>query len=455
MSIAKEHGIHDELFDDVLPALRLANPPRSARKLAVALTFIMASTPVLLAVVPWTQTVEGSGSVVAFNPLERKYQVEAPVAGRIVNWHGIREGKKVKAGDIIVTIEDNDPDYLNRLKLQKDAIEAKIESAKFIVTAYEKALAQVKLTAQRDIAEATQQLDVARQKVVSDERGLDSAKFDLQADLLQYERFKKLYPQGLISLREMELAEAKYATSNQKVGQAEAYLAASKADLEAKQEKLGSITAKSEAEIQKAEAQLNDGKLKVQTETKELQDLITKIERWQRREVKATHAGTIVRVLAYQGSVMVKEGDPIALILPEVETQSDLAVELYMDGNDIPLIDVGDHVRIQFEGWPALQFAAWPQVARGTFGGTVKMIDPIETGKGSFRILVVPDDKDDWPAQHLLRQGALAKGWVLLREVPLGFELWRRLNGFPPGLGAERKPDGGEDKEKVKVKRPK
>ncbi|MCM0606525.1 MAG: hypothetical protein KA715_10585 [Xanthomonadaceae bacterium] len=92
----------------------------------------------------------------------------------------------------------------------------------------------------------------------------------------------------------------------------------------------------------------------------------------------------------------------------------------------------GQKVRLQFEGWPAIQFAGWPSVAVGTFGGVVKVVDPSDNGSGLFRILVNEDPEDKpWPQFPYLRQGARATGWVLLNRVTIGFEIWRRLNGFP------------------------
>ena len=48
---------------------------------------------------------------------------------------------------------------------------------------------------------------------------------------------------------------------------------------------------------------------------------------------------------------------------------------------------------------------------------------------------MMPDPDDDpWPDDRWLRQGTRAQGWVLLNEVPVWFELWRQLNGFPPAV---------------------
>jgi hypothetical protein len=109
-------------------------------------------------------------------------------------------------------------------------------------------------------------------------------------------------------------------------------------------------------------------------------------------------------------------------------------VQVWLDGNDAPLVEAGRHVRLQFEGWPAIQFSGWPSVAVGTFGGTVVSVDMVDNGKGKFRCQILPDSTETvkWPEERFLRQGVRANGWVLLEQVPLWFEVWRKLNGFPP-----------------------
>jgi hypothetical protein len=154
------------------------------------------------------------------------------------------------------------------------------------------------------------------------------------------------------------------------------------------------------------------------------------ISRQQAKTITAPLDGTILRVVGRLGGEQVKKGKVLAVLVPITE---DRAVELYVDGNDAALIKPGSPVRLQFEGWPAVQFSGWPSVAVGTFGGRVAFVDASDDGRGNFRIVVVPDAEDSpWPAASYLRQGVLAKGWVLLNRVSLGFEVWRQFNGFPP-----------------------
>jgi adhesin transport system membrane fusion protein len=165
-------------------------------------------------------------------------------------------------------------------------------------------------------------------------------------------------------------------------------------------------------------------------------------------QVKAPRTGTIQRRTHGEGSELVKAGDLLAVLVPDTESR---AVELHIIGNDIPLVREGQQVRLQFEGWPAIQFSGWPELAAGTFGGVVTVISPTdEGGNGKFRILVSPDPRvpdGKWPPGELLRQGVRANGWVLMGRVSVGYELWRRFNGFPPVF-----PESPANKDKEKKK---
>ncbi|MCA9213215.1 MAG: HlyD family efflux transporter periplasmic adaptor subunit, partial [Planctomycetales bacterium] len=223
--------------------------------------------------------------------------------------------------------------------------------------------------------------------------------------------------------------------------------------LEAKRQEIAAkrreIEIKNQAAIQKE----NEAKQKLETVNKELIDLQTKRGEYDRLEIRAPRTGVIQQWFGVEGSDTVKEGDKLFVIVPEA---TELAVELKLKGNDIPLIKVGDDVRLQFEGWPAVQFVGWPSVAVGTFGGKVNRIFPTDDGKGNFRVLVSPHKTEsdlDWPDDRYLRQGVRANGWVLLKQVPLGYEIWRQLNGFPPTVTDE---SADKDKSKGgKVKLPK
>jgi biotin carboxyl carrier protein len=148
------------------------------------------------------------------------------------------------------------------------------------------------------------------------------------------------------------------------------------------------------------------------------------------QQVTAPANGTVIRIRAGAMATLVNEGEAIAEFVPD---GAEAAVEIFLSGLDASLVTEGRTARIMFEGWPAVQFGGWPGVAIGTFGATVVRVDPVVSSNGRFRILLTPDPAEPpWPSQRYLRFGSQARGWILLDTVPIGYELWRRLNGFPP-----------------------
>jgi hypothetical protein len=152
--------------------------------------------------------------------------------------------------------------------------------------------------------------------------------------------------------------------------------------------------------------------------------------------VRAPQTGYVVRAFKAGIGETIKEGESIATLQPEAPL---LAAEIYVRAMDVPLIQRGRQVRLQFDGWPAIQFSGWPSAAVGTFGGFVSVIDVVSSGGGKYRLLVRPAQPQEgdkpWPRQ--LRLGSGVQGWVILDSVPVWYEIWRQLNGFPPTLQAE------------------
>lgn len=139
----------------------------------------------------------------------------------------------------------------------------------------------------------------------------------------------------------------------------------------------------------------------------------------------------------------IKEGDPIVNITP---ANHELALELYVRPVDLPLVNKGEKVRIVFDGWPTFVFSGWPNVSFGTFGGVIVAIDQNISPNGKFRILVAPDKNDvPWPSQ--IRMGSGAFGMALLNDVPVWYEIWRQLNGFPPDFYVPRSLQNDENKQ--------
>jgi len=130
---------------------------------------------------------------------------------------------------------------------------------------------------------------------------------------------------------------------------------------------------------------------------------------------------------------LVSPGTVLAVVAPE---RVERAVELYVDGRDVALIRISQPVRLEFEGWPAIQFSGWPSVAQGLFDGRVRGLDPTASPTGQFRVLVEPmPGKPAWPDRRFTRLGAKVRGWIQMETVSVGYEMWRQLNDFPLEFG--------------------
>lgn len=442
-----------------LPALALVRRPRGVRTLAILLATILVLTPVALVFVPWQQNVAGSGRVVAYDPRDRVQSIESPINGRIQKWYVV-EGSRVRKGERIVDLVDNDPDYVDRLKLQRETVISKLTTYESLVDLY---AAQAKLTE----AERDQGLDVARlkleslvEKVRAAEQVLAAERADLDLKKFKRDQYEPLAAEKISSRFTFAEADNDYKQAVAKVRKAEADLKAVGNDRDSQAAELDKIRAGYQVKFGEIDAYRRKARTDVETTRKELSEIDVKLAQQGTQHVDAPFDGVVFRIRANQQSVgQVKSGDVLLDVVPDTESR---VVELYLNGNDAPLVTdspVRDRsgrivrnrsqVRLQFEGWPAVQFVGWPSVAVGTFGGEVVLVDPTDDGQGKFRILVAPDGIQDWPDGRWLRQGVRAKGWVLLKTVPLGWEIWRRLNGFPPTVQDDA------PKEQVKIKRPK
>lgn len=428
-------------------------------RLAVWAAWLLGPTLVFLLIglvlAPWQQTIPGEGRVIAQAPLDRQQRVEAPIAGRIVRWY-VQEGTQVEAGDKVVELADNDPNLVDRLERQRRAAEDKLAAALQQAASLATRITSIERTSDLKVQAAEFKIEQSAAKVRVSEQKLTAAKALLRADKLNARRRRELARTGLASERDKELAVAKRGKSEADVSAARADIAAAKADLASSKAYRREVEADMAAKIDKARSELRKAESDVAEARDKLASIEVKLARQASQVVVAPRSGTIVRLLTYEGSEMVKSGEPLALLVPHAPEQ---AVELWVDGNDVPLVDPGRKVRLQFEGWPAVQFVGWPQVAVGTFGGVVSVVDATDDGKGRFRLIIKPDPDDEaWPSPRWLRQGARAKGWVMLEQVRLGYELWRQFNGFPPALsgelgemvsgGGKQSSDDDDDKEK-------
>ncbi len=417
-------------------SFRLVETHRSAVILAVILVVMLLTVITCLVFVPWQQSVHGIGMVSIFSPMNRPQHVSAQIDGLLQEWH-IMEGDWVKKGDLLIEITELNPRFLdkeqiNRLKEQRNAVKDEKRAIETGLTAMKK---QIKLLNQV----ANSIIPSVELKVQQAVEGLEATRQKLLTAKLNLDRRLDLFAKGLKSSRDKELAELDFVN---------AQAAVEIADRETQVARYEKIKAEAEinAKIQEAltkRAKSEETFANVQGELLKLDIDIASLEnRLEQRKVRSPVDGTVVRIFKLGKGVAVKAGEKLAMIFP---TSHDQAVELYVSDLNAPLVSVGRPVRLQFSGWPAMQFSGWPSIAIGTFAGRVAFIDSVAIEGNRYRVMVKPDwelinsGKDvPWPQYPYLRQGAQAKGWIMLDTVSLGFELWRQFNAFPPVLRKEQ-----------------
>ncbi|MDP1596246.1 MAG: HlyD family efflux transporter periplasmic adaptor subunit [Methylotenera sp.] len=394
-------------------------------KIFVSLFFVF---PILMLFLPWQQNVTALGKVTAFSPSERVQTIDAPVSGLISKWY-VQEGSIVKEGDTLLEISDIDPMFKDRLEAQRNNLQVKLNAKQEELKSYQ--VQQQNLIISRDakISAAQFKLDVANQKILSTTEAISSAKATADAAEFQSNRMQRLFVDGLVSKRDLEVAERDLIIANRNLVSSQAQHNSAKAEAQSAKAEIQEIRADTQASLDSSAAVIN----KIKGELADSQNSLTgseiNLSRQNMQRITAPRAGTIFRLPVNSQSQMISQGQPLLVILPDTKAR---AVELWVDGRDAPLMTENSLVRLEFEGWPAIQVPGWAKVGIGTFSGKVSFIDPTDNGTGNFRVMVVPDAQyPDWPSARFLRQGVSAKGWILLENVTIGYEIWRLLNGFP------------------------
>lgn len=423
--------------DVALGSLGLAPRTRAKKvvaRIVVGALLLFASA---LIFVPWQQSVRGGGRVIAYSPQERQQYVEAPLEGRVVAWH-VQEGSKVKRGDLLAEMSDNDPLILGRIQTEIDMLKQRVAAARARQESIDSRIKELEASRKSAVEASNSRISMARQRIQQQQQVVNATEMSLKTSQLNFDRQSSLFAEGLSSKRQVEVAELEYVKQKTETERARSQLDATRSDEAAINADQLKMLADVGASINDAHASRASAISDEASANAELARTEGKMARQQTQQIIAPRDGMILSVIARQGGELFKAGEPLLSFVPDTDAR---AVEIIMDGNDTPLITEGRHVRLQFEGWPAIQFTGWPSVAVGTFGGRVAWVDPADNGLGKFRVVVVPDENDDaWPTRTYLRQGTRVNGWVLLGRVRLGFELWRQWNGFPP-VAAPTSPD--------------
>jgi membrane fusion protein, adhesin transport system len=431
----------------VVKASRMVRTPKVIMLLSVWLIVLVIASVILLGFMPWQQTVTGKGEVTTLNPMNRPQTIEAPIDGIVSQWL-VKEGDHVTVGQPLLELDEIKTEYLDESQLerymaQREAQEYTINAAMETINALQ--AQQQALQASRGFAVpgAQAKANAATAKVNAANQKVQAAVKNLEIAQLNETRVRALYAEGLKSKRELELAENALVKARTDKEGAQADVSQAQREQDAAGFEVGKADVDVESKVQETASKLAKAQQDYAKANNDLVKLDNDIQnlmaRQDQRIIRAKSEGTLVRANILGPGQTVKPGDPLAIVVSS--NAVDRSVALFLSDVDAPLVKPGDPVRLQFAGFPAVQFSGWPMVAVGTFAGRVVVVDAVDDGLNRFRVLVEADaaaiaagKEQPWPKETNLRYGTQAIGWVMLQQVPLGYELWRRFNGFQLSL---------------------
>jgi adhesin transport system membrane fusion protein len=446
------HNTND-VDQSTMTALTDVEKQKSSKKLIRALTILFFAVFVIT-LLPWTQNIQSKGVVTTLRPEQRPQTINTVISGKVEKWF-VKDGDSVKKGDTILYIsevKDNyfDPNLIGRTEQQLRNKELSVISYSDKVSSMDTRVDALIETGRLKLKQAKIKLDQARLKVKTDSIEYHTAQVNCKIAQTQFDRFEELYKDGLKSQTELETRRLtlQRAQANQIAAQ-QKLLQSGNDIIDAKVE-YNSVEAKFRDEVAKAESDKFSALSDMYQAEVDVTKLQSQVMNYSIRNgmyfILAPQDGIVTKILANGIGETIKQGDAIATIMPSTY---DLAIEMYVRPMDLPLLKTGQNVRIQFDGWPSIAFSGWPNTSFGTFGGEVFAIDNFASEDGTFRVLVSPKKGDkSWP--KALRVGGGAHSMILLNDVPIGYELWRLVNGFPPEfyVKKELKKDHKQKKEK-------
>jgi multidrug efflux pump subunit AcrA (membrane-fusion protein) len=390
---------------------------------------------ILVLFLPWTQNINANGHVTTQFQEQRPQQINTIIPGRIVKWY-IKEGDFVKKGDTIIELADIKDDYLdsNLIDRTRDQLKSKEDKMLFYkekISAIEGQLSSIEQNRDLKISAYENKIQQYKRKVLSDSLEMVSAEVEYKIAEDQLKRGKQLYNQGVISLIELEKRTGQNNKALAVLTEKQQKLLNTKQEITIAQIEINSIKQDANDKIYKSKGEIASSRGEIAVTNGDIAKnsnvLANYISRGRQKWLIAPQDGQIIKSKKSGINEIVKEGEMIVEMVPN---NINYAVELFVDPMDLNLIEANQQVRLTFDGFPAIVFSGWPQSSYGTFAGTVTMVENNRNDNGKFRIMVIPDSSlKVWPSS--LRPGTGARGFALLKTVPVWYELWRQINGFP------------------------
>lgn len=402
---------------------------------------------------PWTQNIRSKGFVTTLYQDDRPQQLVSQIPGKILKWY-VKEGDLVNAGDTILLLGEVKDDYLdpqiiNRTGTQiaENENKARFYSGKIGTT--QQQISNLESQRELKMNSLYNKRTQIERKIEAKQAELSAARIDLQQSKEQIDRAKIMLEQDAISRFDYERRNATYQKAQAAFTDKQNELDNLKQDLIINRLDIDNTLQEYSEKINKAQGDIFASNSEVAAAREKIADLSIKQQNLTSRSqyyyVTAPQKGQIVQAKKAGINEIIKEGEMIVEIIPQ---DVQLAVEVFVEPFDVPLLAVGQKARFIFDGFPAIVFSGWPQSSIGTFGGKVIAVETNRNVNGKFRVLLIEDPEDrPWPPT--LRIGAGALSFALLKDVPVWYELWRNINGFPPEFYKPEMKDEEKDKKEV------
>jgi len=385
---------------------------------------------------PWTQNIKSKGNITSLFQEQKPQKIYSPNAGKMNRWW-VKEGDFVNQGDTLVKISEIkaeylDPKLISRTQEQVNAKRGTVGYYEQKVKSTEDQIVNLRTSKKLKQDQLANKITQLQQKLTGERSELDAASNEYNLVKDQFERNQKMFKEGLISQTTFQQRNAAMQNSLAKKTISENKVNQSLQEIQNTKIELRGVDQEYSEKMNKAESDKFQSLGMIETGKGEIAKLENQVTNYTIRDgmyyILAPQSGQIINAKKAGIGEILKDGEELLTIVP---SNTNYAVEMYVRPVDLPLVMPGQDVRFIFDGFPAILFAGgWPEQSFGTFAGKVKAVENNINEQGMFRVIVVENPKEKkWPKQ--IKMGAGAKGIALLNDVPLWYELWRNINGFP------------------------
>ena len=391
---------------------------------------------IIVLFLPWTQNIKVQGNVSTLYQEQRPQQLNSPIPGKIIKWY-VKNGDYVKKGDTLLQLSEVKEDYLDPLLVKRT--EQQVEAKKGVRNYYEAKVGTTNsqlqaLNSARDLKLSQLKVKISQlnNKLAGEEAELVAVNNELKMTSDQYERQKKMYDEGLVSLTQFQQRSVSYQNALAKKTATENKLAQTRQEIVNVSIEQNATIQDYNEKLSKTEGDRFQSMGQIEGSDGDIAKLENQVANYRARQglyfVIASQDGQVVQINKAGIGEILKDGESIATIVPD---KVDYAVEIYIKPVDLPLVKEGQRVMCIFDGFPAIVFSGWPNSSYGTFAGKVIAVENNISANGMFKALVIQDKNEkQWPPK--IKMGTGVQGIAILNDVPIWYELWRNINGFPP-----------------------